>query len=278
MCQGQGIGQTIKEKNQGQINKQGIGVIQRRISFSLEELVGKKLTHTALSCPSMRQVTAAIWNLWQSNCWKHLKCPDDTSGWLSGISSDRHEHFLLSPSANFSYKVITPAALWYLIACKLAECWTICTSGCTRAFPALLQRQWLISHSIREIRTELLLGPGGKLSHSHLSTATVWISGTRDCSGGGWRAQSLLWPDEDQCLPKVIVSWENHTEHLLDLVFKFPKSTYFHLDHPKVFLLNLSPKPFLLKTKQNPNNLKKAWHSAFRVSWLQIHRMERKPF
>lgn len=83
------------------------------------ELVGKKLTCTALSCPSLRQVTAVIWYLSQSNYWKNLKRPDDSSDWLSVISYDRHECFLFSSSANFPHKVITPAALWYLTACNL---------------------------------------------------------------------------------------------------------------------------------------------------------------
>lgn len=69
VCCGQGVAHAIKKKNQRQINKQGIGVIRRTISFSLSELVSKKLTCAALSCPSMRQVTAVIWYLWQSNCW-----------------------------------------------------------------------------------------------------------------------------------------------------------------------------------------------------------------
>lgn len=42
------------------MNKEGIGVIQRTISFSLDELAGKKLQYTALSCLLMRQVTAVI--------------------------------------------------------------------------------------------------------------------------------------------------------------------------------------------------------------------------
>lgn len=60
-----------KQKNP-ETDKQGIGVIQRTISFSLGELVGKKLTCIAPSRPSMRQVTAVIWYLWQSNYWKLL--------------------------------------------------------------------------------------------------------------------------------------------------------------------------------------------------------------
>lgn len=75
VCWGQGTGHTIQKKTKQknpETDKQGIGVIQRTISFSLGELVSKKLTCIALSRPSMRQVTAVIWYLWQSNYWKLL--------------------------------------------------------------------------------------------------------------------------------------------------------------------------------------------------------------
>lgn len=58
-----------------------------------------------------------------------------------------------------------------------------------------------LSHTAWEIRRELLLGPGGKLSPSHFTTPSVWISGTRHWGSGGWWAQSLLWPAGGQCLP-----------------------------------------------------------------------------